>query len=205
MAEPTPRPCSHWKISRWNEAEGTAVTNRLHSYRCDECETEFIEAEAAAGTGLRETLVERVGHVRLAFDRVWVGLDCIARSKFTMAAQGDGFAEGYESGLHEARGIALVTMEEAYEAFGEKAGTLSNAEIRLAGANLQVARIIGDILAALAAAPAAPERGLDAHEPGANHRYRIECEVCGQRGTVNLSIEPQRAAYADEHAPGEAT
>lgn len=32
------------------------------------------------------------------------------------------------------------------------------------------------------------------HKPGESHAYRIECEVCGQRGTVNLSIEPQTAA-----------
>jgi hypothetical protein len=36
--------------------------------------------------------------------------------------------------------------------------------------------------------------GALAHGDGEPHRYRIECEVCGQRGTVNLSIEPQTAA-----------
>jgi hypothetical protein len=33
-----------------------------------------------------------------------------------------------------------------------------------------------------------------AHESGETHRYRIECEVCGQRGTVRLSVEPERSA-----------
>jgi len=31
------------------------------------------------------------------------------------------------------------------------------------------------------------------HEQGEPHRYRIECEVCGERGTVQLTIEPQVA------------
>lgn len=29
------------------------------------------------------------------------------------------------------------------------------------------------------------------HEPGESHRYQIECSVCGQRGQVQLSVEPQ--------------
>lgn len=31
------------------------------------------------------------------------------------------------------------------------------------------------------------------HEAGELHHYQLECTVCGQQGTVNLSIEPQRA------------
>ena len=31
----------------------------------------------------------------------------------------------------------------------------------------------------------------ESHKPGEAHRYRIECEVCGERGTVRLSVEPQ--------------
>lgn len=56
------------------------------------------EAEAAgAAEGLREAL-ER-----------------IASSRFTVAPQGDGFAEGYEAGLREARGIARAALAAAYE------------------------------------------------------------------------------------------
>lgn len=32
------------------------------------------------------------------------------------------------------------------------------------------------------------------HRPGEQHRYRIQCEICGQRGTIQLSIEPQTPA-----------
>lgn len=32
------------------------------------------------------------------------------------------------------------------------------------------------------------------HKPGDHHEYRIECSICGQRGQVQLSVEPQRAA-----------
>jgi hypothetical protein len=31
------------------------------------------------------------------------------------------------------------------------------------------------------------------HEPGAFHEYRTICVVCGQRGQVHLSLEPQRS------------
>lgn len=31
------------------------------------------------------------------------------------------------------------------------------------------------------------------HELGQPHRYRIECEVCGHRGHLQLSVEPQSA------------
>jgi hypothetical protein len=33
------------------------------------------------------------------------------------------------------------------------------------------------------------------HKQGEPHRYRIECEVCGERGTVQLAIEPQVADW----------
>jgi hypothetical protein len=36
------------------------------------------------------------------------------------------------------------------------------------------------------------------HDPDEGHRYRIECDICGQRGTINVSVEPQRAAPAAE-------
>lgn len=39
-----------------------------------------------------------------------------------------------------------------------------------------------------------------AHKPGDPHLYRIECEVCGQRGTVRLSVEPQ-ASPEEEPRP----
>lgn len=29
------------------------------------------------------------------------------------------------------------------------------------------------------------------HKPGDPHRYLLECAVCGQRGTVRLSVEPE--------------
>jgi hypothetical protein len=34
----------------------------------------------------------------------------------------------------------------------------------------------------------------DPHKPGDNHDYRIECVVCGERGVLQLSVEPQRSA-----------
>ena len=49
----------------------------------------------------------------------------------------------------------------------------------------------------LRAALAASDAGsvpASAHKPGDHHDYRIECELCGQRGEVQLSIEPQRFA-----------
>lgn len=36
------------------------------------------------------------------------------------------------------------------------------------------------------------------HEPGDLHRYRIECEVCGQQGTIRLSIDPDHVATEAE-------
>lgn len=50
-----------------------------------------------------------------------------------------------------------------------------------------------ELYVALAAQPAPPLT----HEPGESHRYRVECEVCGQPGTVQLSVEPQRAALSE--------
>lgn len=35
---------------------------------------------------------------------------------------------------------------------------------------------------------------LRSHEPGESHRYQIECEVCGQRGVIRLSVDPERVA-----------
>lgn len=29
------------------------------------------------------------------------------------------------------------------------------------------------------------------HAPGDPHQYRITCKVCGERGTIRLSIEPE--------------
>lgn len=38
----------------------------------------------------------------------------------------------------------------------------------------------------------APAADPSPHEPGDPHRYGpIECQVCGQRGQINISIEPQ--------------
>ncbi len=31
------------------------------------------------------------------------------------------------------------------------------------------------------------------HKPGESHRYKVRCSICGQPGTVVLSIEPQVA------------
>jgi len=46
------------------------------------------------------------------------------------------------------------------------------------------------------AAPQADE-GLREHEPGESHHYGpLVCSVCGQQGTIRLSIEPQTAAAA---------
>jgi hypothetical protein len=55
------------------------------------------------------------------------------------------------------------------------------------------------IVAALRAIEA-EAHAVDVHEhrAGESHRYRIECEVCGQRGMVNLSIEPQYTRLAAE-------
>lgn len=33
----------------------------------------------------------------------------------------------------------------------------------------------------------------DGHKPGDQHRYLIECSVCGERGTIRLSVDPQAA------------
>jgi hypothetical protein len=41
------------------------------------------------------------------------------------------------------------------------------------------------------------------HEPGEPHQYVVRCTVCGQPGTVQLSIEPQSepaAALSPERA-----
>ncbi len=43
-----------------------------------------------------------------------------------------------------------------------------------------------------AAQPAPPE----AHEPGDNHQYEIACKVCGERGVIRLTVDPERAAWA---------
>lgn len=40
--------------------------------------------------------------------------------------------------------------------------------------------------------------GSELHQPGDSHRYRVECSICGQRGVVNLSLEPQRVALAEQ-------
>lgn len=42
--------------------------------------------------------------------------------------------------------------------------------------------------AALAPAPSEPR-----HEPGDPHQYRITCEVCGERGTIRLTVDPETA------------
>ena len=41
---------------------------------------------------------------------------------------------------------------------------------------------------------------MKAHKPGEAHRYRIECEVCGQRGQIKISVEPQYPEPRDEQA-----
>jgi hypothetical protein len=30
------------------------------------------------------------------------------------------------------------------------------------------------------------------HEPGANHEYELVCKVCGQAGTIRITIDPER-------------
>jgi hypothetical protein len=47
--------------------------------------------------------------------------------------------------------------------------------------------------------PAAP--GLQEHQPGEPHRYRVQCRDCGVFGSVVVSIEPQHAALAE--TPGD--
>lgn len=32
-----------------------------------------------------------------------------------------------------------------------------------------------------------------AHVSGDNHRYRIECSVCGERGMIRISVDPEKA------------
>lgn len=34
---------------------------------------------------------------------------------------------------------------------------------------------------------------VDGHEPGDSHQYRIACEVCGERGTIRLTVDPETA------------
>jgi hypothetical protein len=46
------------------------------------------------------------------------------------------------------------------------------------------------IIAEAEAAGVTPD-GESLHRPGDSHEYHLECAVCGQRGQVNLSIEPQ--------------
>ena len=41
---------------------------------------------------------------------------------------------------------------------------------------------------------------MSEHAPGDPHRYRIECEVCGQRGMVRISIDPQYPPPRNEKA-----
>jgi len=48
-----------------------------------------------------------------------------------------------------------------------------------------------DALVRLLKAVVAYQRPIDEHEPGDSHRYRVVCEVCGQRGQVVVSVEPQ--------------
>jgi hypothetical protein len=33
----------------------------------------------------------------------------------------------------------------------------------------------------------------DAHKPGDPHQYRITCEVCGERGAIRLTVDPETA------------
>jgi len=84
---------------------------------------------AAERTRIRAGVEADLRAIRTAFDASWAGLYRIAQSSFTMAPRGDGFAEGYESGLREARGIALVAMSEAYEAFGSASADLAIATV----------------------------------------------------------------------------
>jgi hypothetical protein len=40
------------------------------------------------------------------------------------------------------------------------------------------------------------------HQPGEPHRYRIECEVCGQTGVIRLSVDPE-SVPEPPHSPEE--
>jgi len=46
----------------------------------------------------------------------------------------------------------------------------------------------------LALLDAAPVTSIEAHEPGDNHQYEIECKVCGESGVIRLTVDPERAA-----------
>lgn len=39
-----------------------------------------------------------------------------------------------------------------------------------------------------------------AHEPGAQHRYRIRCIDCGQQGTIRLAVDPETVPVPGEEA-----
>jgi hypothetical protein len=41
-----------------------------------------------------------------------------------------------------------------------------------------------------------------AHKPGDSHRYRITCEVCGERGTIRLTVDPETALAPAASEPG---
>jgi len=80
-----------------------------------------------------------------------------------------------------------VTTEELRKALGNVAQNIENID----GVTPTVTFIRGLL--------ARPDKVDDkaprpAHQPGEHHDYRIECEVCGQRGTFHLSIEPQMAS-----------
>ena len=41
---------------------------------------------------------------------------------------------------------------------------------------------------------------LKKHEPGDPHQYRITCKVCGERGMIRLTIDPETVAPEPERA-----
>ena len=37
------------------------------------------------------------------------------------------------------------------------------------------------------------------HEPGDPHQYRITCVVCGEQGTIRLTVDPETAPKEHGH------
>ena len=34
---------------------------------------------------------------------------------------------------------------------------------------------------------------VDEHKPGDPHQYRITCSICGERGTIRLTVDPEKS------------
>jgi hypothetical protein len=117
-------------------------------------------------------------------------LAALAASPAAESASTDLYGEGYKAGLETVREWMPTPAPPALDV--ERFTTAVNQMGLVNGPEMEGV-LPADVEAwlaeyALAASPAAPP----AHEDGDFHNYRVECSVCGQRGTLQLAVEPQR-------------